>query len=536
MKLFRYMAIVTMAVMCLSAMSWLSLAEETPQDGGTLVLWISQAPNTFLGYYSLGDQARYPCDLIYDRLYAVEPSGDFSPRLATGYEISEDQLKYTFYLNPNATWQDGVPVTANDVRFTAEVLGHPEFTGSNVSDVLPIVGAEAYQKGEADSISGITVVDNCTISMTLTDINVPFFEMFASQLWILPEHLLQDIDVATMDQSPFAMNPVGSGPFKFVQYNRGEYVEFERYDDYFLGCPHLDRVIIRVMDPQAAVAAMETGEVDGCLNSKIAVIPAEMVERLRKNTEIEVSVFPTDSFDFIALNLEQEPMNNRKFRQALSYAINRGAIIQAAQRGMAVAGYSMLMPGSPYDNEDVNKYEYDPAKARELLAEIGWDSEQTLIFGSPNDPRRRIIVTMLQQDFQAVGIKTEIEVYDFATLMGKANEGAFDIWQLGWGSGGIQYPGYTYFNMLHSSQWPPRWNFSRYSNPRVDELLDLGAVTTNRTAGIEIYKELHEIISEELPYIIVMNKEGYSAIRTRVHNFRDFIGGTTYSPFEWWVD
>jgi len=527
---------ILVAVLCLSLFGILAVAQETPKDGGTLVLWMSQAPNTFLGYYSLGDQARYPCDMIYDKLYEVEPSGDFYPRLAVGYEISEDQLTYTFYLHPDAKWHDGVPVTADDVRFTAEVLGHGEFTGSNASDVDPIAGAEAYRNGEADHISGIEVVDPHTISITLSEVNAPFFEMFASQLWVLPEHLLADVDVATMDQSTFAMDPIGSGPFEFVDYNRGEYVEMVRNEDYHLGRPHLDSVIIRVMDPQAAVAAMETGEVDGCLNSKIAVIPAEMIERLQDNEQIDVEIFPTDSFDFIALNFERAPMNDMKFRQALSYAIDREALVIAAQRGLAIPGYTMLMPGSPYDNQDVNRYEYNPTKARELLAEIGWDSEQVLIFGSPNDPRRRTIATMLQQNFQDVGVKTEIEVYDFATLMGKADEGAFDIWQLGWGSGGIQYPGYTFFNMLHSSQWPPRWNFSRYSNARVDELLDQGAVTTDRAAGIEIYRELQEIISEELPYIIVMNKEGYSAINVRVNGFQDFIGGTTYNPHEWWVE
>jgi peptide/nickel transport system substrate-binding protein len=533
MKAARWIA---MLAVCLVVGGLLGAAQETPVEGGTLVLWMSQAPNTFLGYYSLGDQARYPCDMIYDKLYEIEPSGEFYPRLAVGYEISDDQLTYTFYLHPDATWHDGTPVTADDVRFTVEVLGDPEFTGSNAGDVDPIAGIDEYRSGDASEVSGIEIVDEKTIQITLSGINVPFFEMFASQLWILPEHILGQMSVADLDQSTFALNPVGSGPFMFVEYSRGEFLELERNPNYHLGRPYLDRVIIRVMDPQAAVAAMETGEVDGCLNSKIAVIPADMLDRLEQNPTINLVTFPTDSFDFIAMNFERgAPMTEVKFRQALSYAIDRESLVTAVERGRAIPGYTMLMPGSPYDNEDVDRYEYNPAKARDLLSEIGWDSSQTLVFGSPNDPRRSLIATILQQNFRDVGVDVDVEVYDFATLMSKADEGAFDIWQLGWGSGGIQYPGYTYFNMLHSSQWPPRWNFSRYSNPRIDELLALGQVTTDRESNIEIYHELQQIITEELPYIITMNKLGYSAINVRVQGFQDFIGGTTYNPHEWWI-
>jgi len=290
------------------------------------------------------------------------------------------------------------------------------------------------------------------------------------------------------------------------------------------------------MDPEAAVAALETGEVDAGLNYMIAAVPADMIKRLQDNPKVKVYTFPTDSFDFLALNLTKEPMSNVKFRQALSYSINREAIVRAVQHGLAIPGYTMLMPGSPYDNPAVNRYEYNPEKARELLAEIGWDSKTKLIFGSPNDPRRRTIAAMLQQDFAAVGVNIEVQVYDFATMMSKANDGDFDIWQLGWASGGIQYPGYTYFQMLHSTQWPPRWNFSRYSNPTVDALIDLGSTITDKQSSIAIYHKLQEIISEELPYIILMNRLGYSAQSLRVHNFADFIGGTTYNPYEWWVD
>jgi peptide/nickel transport system substrate-binding protein len=533
MKSLRWVLI---ALMCVTAFGLTGLAQETPKDGGTLILWMSAAPNTFLGYYSFGDQARFPCDLIFDQLYDADPTGEFIPRLASGFDLSADGLTYTFYLNPDALWQDGEAVTAEDVKFTIELLGHPEYTGSNASDVLAIAGAETYQAGEADEISGAVVIDDLTVQITLKELDVSWFELFATELWILPEHLLADEEVASLDQSTYAMSPIGSGPFKFVQYFNGDYAEFERNENYHLGRPHLDSIIIRIMDPQAAVAAMETGEVDACMNYKVAVLPADALARLQENPDVEVAVFPTDSFEFMAMNLTKAPMNNVKFRQALSYAINREAMVQAALAGFGVPGYSMLMPGSPYDNGDVNRYEYNPDKARELLAEINWDSNTKIVFGSPNQPQRSIIAAMLQQDFEAIGVNLDIEVYDFGTMYAKANDGDFDIWHLGWGSGGVQYPGYTYFNMLHSTQWPPLWNFSRYNNPTVDTLLELAPTITDRASGITVYHQLHEIVSEELPYIILMNKSGYSARSVRVHNFEDFIGGTTYNAHQWWVD
>lgn len=533
MKSLRWVLI---ALMCVMAVGMTGLAQETPKDGGTLILWMSAAPNTFLGYYSFGDQARFPCDLIYDQLYDAVPSGEFVPRLASGYTQSEDGKTYTFTINPDARWHDGEDVTAEDVKFTIELLGHPEYTGSNASDVLAIVGAAEYQAGEADEVSGAVVLDEDTIQITLKDLDVSWFELFATELWILPEHLLADEEVATLDQSTFAMSPIGSGPFKFVDYFNGDYAEFVRNENYHRGRPHLDEVIIRIMDPQAAVAAMETGEVDACMNYKVAVLPADAIERLQANPDVVVDVFPTDSFEFIAMDLTEEPMSNVKFRQALSYAINREAMVQAVLSGFGVPGYTMLMPGSPYDNQNVNHYEYDPDKARELLAEIDWDPNTKIVFGSPNQPQRSIIAAMLQQDFAAIGVNLDIEVYDFGTMYSKSLEGDFDIWHLGWGSGGIQYPGYTFFNMLHSTQWPPLWNFSKYSNPTVDTLLELAPTLIDRASGIAVYHQLQEIVSEELPYIITMNKSGYSARSVRVHNFADSQGGTTYNPHEWWVD
>jgi len=174
------------AMMCVMAFGLTGLAQETPKDGGTLILWMSAAPNTFLGYYSFGDQARFPCDLIYDQLYDAVPSGEFVPRLASGYTQSEDGRTYTFTLNPDARWHDGEDVTADDVKFTIELLGHPEYTGSNASDVLAIEGAEEYQAGEADEVSGAVVLDEDTIQITLKNLDVSWFELFATELWILP--------------------------------------------------------------------------------------------------------------------------------------------------------------------------------------------------------------------------------------------------------------------------------------------------------------------------------------------------------------
>ncbi len=508
---------------------------EEPEYGGTLVVWMKAAPNTFIPYYSLGDYARYPGDLIYDFLFAKYPDGTFQPRLATSMTISEDGLTYTYTLNPEATWHDGNPVTANDVAFTIGLLLHPDYAGSNTGDLMPIAGAEAYNQGEADAVAGVNVIDDYTIAVTLSEVNAPFEELFGTRIWMLPEHLLGDEDPATLDSAGFAMNPVGSGPFTFGEYRRGEFIEVKRFEDYHLGKPYLDSVVIRIMDPEVAVAALETGEVDASFLYKIADIPPASVDRLERNPDVQVNLMDTDTYFIINMNHQEEYLSDPRFREALSLAIDREALVTAVERGFAAPAYGPLPAANPYHNPNLSADGYDPEQAKALLEQVGWTGDRVLVYGTPNDPRRRSIAAIVQQYLEDVGIEVSIEVYDFATLMAQANEGAFDIWNLAFGPGGIIHPNYVMYNQLHSSKWPPGWNFGWYKNERVDELLDKGARTVDRETSLEIYYEIQEIIADDRPYIYLYHTQGISAQRARPQSFVDSQVGTTYNPHLWWV-
>lgn len=524
------------AVGLFSAAMAMGQAFEEGQYGGTLVLWMQAPPNTFLPYYSLGDYARYPGYLIFDTLFAAYPDGSFKPRLAESVDISEDGLTYTYTLNASARWHDGYPVTADDVAFTIKLLAHPDYSGSNASDVMPIAGAKEYHEGKVGDIAGVEVVDDHTIRITLEEPFAPFEEMLGTRIYILPKHLLKDIPPAELDKSEFSMNPVGSGPFKFAEYRQGEFIRLERFSDYHLGKPYLDKVVIRIMDPEVAVVALMTEEVDASFLAGIAPIPPESVPDLKKNPDIHVNIFDSDAFYMICINLQKEPLSDPRFRKALSLAIDRQALVDAVERGYGAPAYGPLPATNPFHNPELSPDPYDPDQAKALLAEVGWTGDRVLIYGTPNDPRRRKIATIVQQYLQEVGIETQIEVLDFPTLMAKANEGAFDIWNIGWSSGGFQHPHYTLFYTLHSSQWPPMWNFSRYRNPQVDALIEEGARTTDRDRALEIYREIQEIIAQDRPYLYLYHRQEISAQRTRVHNFVDSPVGTIYNPHQWWVE
>ena len=500
-----------------------------------LALWQSQAPNTFLGYYSLGDYARYHNDLIFQRPFYIDPQGNFVPHLAEKLTISDDKKTYTYKLFDNAKWHDGVPVTANDLKFTIETLAHPKYDGSDASDILPIKGAKDYNEGKADSISGVKVLNNKTISLTLDEVFAPFREI--CDIWTLPEHLLGDIPVEELGKSEFSRKPVGCGPFKFEEYKRGQYYELVRNDDYHLGKPELERITVQILDPEVAVAHLETGQVDASFNYKVAQLPPASIERLQNKPNVQINIFDTDQFQFIILNHKKTIMKDQKFRQALSYAIDRDSIVKSVLRGYGSPAKSPLRPGNPYHNPNAKSYPHDPQKARELLKEVDWENnKRKLIYATPKDEKRRTIAAIVQQNLKNVGVDTAVQVYDFATLMDKGNEGELDLWNLGWGSGGVQHPHYTMYQTLHSSEWPPRWNFGWYKNEQVDKLLDEGVRTVDREKSIEIYHKAQEVIAEDLPYLYLVNEKGLSGQRARVKNFNDNIHSANYNAHEWDVE
>jgi len=507
-----------------------------PQHGGTANVAIWQSPNTFIEFFSLGNHAIAPARLIYSSLMRRDGDGQYHPDLAEDWEISEDAMEFTFHLNPDATFHDGEPVTAHDIKFTFECIAYPEWTGSRTGDILFIEGAEAYNDGEADEIEGIEIVNDHELVLHLEEPYAPFLERIYF-ISILPEHLLEDEDPAAMDETDFAMrNPVGSGAFEFVEFAEGEYVELEASDDFHLEGPYLDSVIIHVTDQEVAVAQLETGELDGTLSHYAAGISPDYVDRLEGLDHIDMDMPAGGSMRKVTVNHEREPMDDPKFRQALSYAVDREGFVQAVLRGYGAEGAVPLAPDNPFMYEGAEARPYDPDKARELLEDIDYDFDQTLELLTSDTEERQQMAELLQEWWGEIGVDIEIRMYDFPTQLDHVERGDYDLATMGYTTPTGE-PDAVLSDTLHSRNASPAgWNFSRVRIEEIDELLDKARGEVDEDARRDHYVEFQRLLPEYEPEIYVAVGKAISARNTRMENFEDHLFYRTQKPHLWWIN
>ena len=507
-------------------------ADGDPVAGGTANLALWSSPNTFIEYFSLGNHAIAPARLIYSSLMRMNADGEFVPDLAETWDISDDALEFTFYLNPNATFHDGEPVTAHDVKFTFEAIAHADWQGSRTSDMMFIAGAEAYHEGNADSIEGIQVPDDHTLVLTLEQVYAPFLERIYF-MSILPEHLLGDEDVALLDETDFAMrNPVGSGAFELSEYRTGEYIELIAHENFHLEGPHLDSVIIYILDQEVGIAQLETGELDGILSHYASGISPDYVDRLQALSHIEMDMPAGGSMRKIVVNHDRAPMNDARFRQALSHAFDREGFVAAVLRGYGEPATAPLAPGNPFLHE-MDYHPYDPDKARQLLEDMDYDFDQTLLFLTSDSEERQQIAELAQEWWGEIGVKIEIQMFDFPTMLGMVTAGDYDLAAMGYTTPTGE-PDAVLTNTLHSRDASPAgWNFSRVRIPEIDEHLDNARVEADFDARRDHYVELQKILPEHTPEIYLAIGMAISARNVRLQNAEDHLYFRTQNPHEW---
>jgi len=289
--------------------------------------------------------------------------------LAVSWEPNADATVWTFKLREGVTWHDGEPFTADDVKFTAAFVHAPgaSVTRPVFTDKLnTVVGFQAYQAGEADTIEGVKVVDDYTVEFHLQAPNPRLFDEFR-QFYILPEHAINfsPEDIATTDW--WLTSPIGTGPFKFGRYEKDQFMELVPNENYWDGAPKLEKLVNRYFtDEAAAVLALTSGDID------FSYVSADVAATFQDNPDFVIYQGPSFVSNLFNYNYQRAPWNDVRVRQAMMYGIDRQSIIDGVFNGTAIAAPCE----DPYPNfwpEDANYYEYDPAKAQELLAAAAAD-------------------------------------------------------------------------------------------------------------------------------------------------------------------
>ncbi len=298
--------------------------------------------------------------LVYDSLLAYDENFNLVPWLAESYEVSPDGKTITFKLREGLKWHDGTPLTSKDVAFTFQYIKENKPTGGMYTpDIIKF-----FNYAETP--------DDRTVIIHLTEPYLFALDAFGFE-YIVPEHIWKDIESWDWDRSLAPQYAIGSGPFKFVKWVEGEYVELVKNEDYWIkGKPNVEKLIIRVIDTEEArILAIKRGEV---ATKRYELIPAYL-ETLRGDPNVQLPEV-VSMWDYVlGFNTKVWPFNITKFRQAIAYAINKDEIVEKAALGAGTVSETFVPKeyfGPYWANENVKKYEYNPEKAKQMLAELGF--------------------------------------------------------------------------------------------------------------------------------------------------------------------
>jgi glutathione transport system substrate-binding protein len=416
---------------------------------------------------------------FYEGLYGFDKDMKMIPILAESYDVSKDGLVYTIKLKKGIKFHDGTDFKADAVKVNLERVTNPE-------NHLKRYGL--YN----NNIAKVDVVDDYTARITLKTPFSPFINQLAhpATVMISPTALKQ------YGSKDIAFHPVGTGPFKFVEWKATDYLKVAKFDGYWRkGYPKVDTITWKpVVDNNARAALMQTGEAHFTYP-----VPYEVAEVLRAKPDLEVVAAPSIVLRYLAMNMLQKPLDNPKVRQAINYAINKDALTKVAFSGYATAAEGVAPQGVEYAVK-IGPWPYDVAKAKQLMAEAGYPNGfETELWSGYNNTTAQKVTQFLQQQLQQIGIKTKITLLEAGQRVEKVESwqdpatAPVRLYYIGW-STSTGEADWALRPLLSGDSWVPKLsNYTFYKNPKFDFDIKNAQLTTDSTEKAKLYKDAQEV-------------------------------------------
>jgi len=433
---------------------------------------------------------------IFDGLVEFDQTLAITPALAQFWRASRDGLTWTFHLRKGVRFHHGREVTSEDVVYSLTRLLDPEVRSGAADLFAGIRGARDFRSGRATEVSGLKALDRYTVQATLQEAAVPFVSLLAvGHAKIVPRERVEQL------RDAFGSHPVGTGPFRFVRWERGREIVLEANPEYFEGPPKLSRVVYRVFPGEqfgAMYEAFRRGELED------SPIPTEDYRRIVSENDRLYVKRPMISVRFYGFNTRTGPLVDRRVRRAIIHAIDRRAIVEEIFLGRYIPARGILAPGTLGFNPTLQGYPFDPDRARELLAEAGYPKGRGLpplqIWSAAKLDRVLLEHERIKQYLAAVGVPVEIHYQtDWPAFSKLLNDGQLPVFLYAWFAD-VPDPDNFLYKLFYSRS--PR-NFFGYANPAVDDLLLRARREGDMARRVELYRRAEELILEDAPVIPV---------------------------------
>ena len=487
---------------------------------------------------SLGSINPFVIDQTFINKYAVDlqflPLVEFDENLNFEYILAdsittEDNKNFIVHINDNATWSDGNPITAYDVEYSFLRLASPVVANATlVYGVFEGVGDDGFVEEGATSVSGVQVLDDKTVQFTTKEhmSMITFKSAYACYLHTMPKHVIEKFSEAELTTQDWFNHPdVVSGPHMVTDYDTDHYISYVANENYWKGAPKIEKLNIKIVDSSQVYAGLQSGEID-VTHHTMTNIPQEDMESIEALDNVNVVYGSPVTNQSIFIQTANIP--DQKVRQALVYAIDRQKIVDELLKGHGEVVEGFLSSASPYYDDSITPYGYDPEKAKALLEEAGWDGSKTLrFFVNSGDGTFVNAAQVIAAQWAAVGVKAEVQTVDLATLMSMAGSTDYDLFAVQYTYPPID-PSVDIAWLLSGAE-----SWTGYSDPSIDEAL--GKVgTTEDIAGLkELYSTIDKKVQEDVPMFSAYIISAQGAVNKRLTNVHANVYGFFNNIQEW---
>jgi ABC-type transport system substrate-binding protein len=443
---------------------------------------------------------------VFDGLTRFTPDAKVVPGLAKSWDVSPDGITYTFHLRSGVKFHDGRPFAAKNVVASFQRVLDPATKGGRGWPLYPIKGAEDYAAGKATTMSGMAAPNDSTVVITLKEPFSIFPKLLAMPVTsIIPDNPSVD----------FGQHPIGTGPWKFVEWRHDDYLRFAKNPDYFDGAPKIDSLMARIIpEMSTAQAEFEAGNVD------VLNVPDEAGKSWQADPGKSklLSSAPALRFWYVAINTTRGPLSDVRVRQALNYAVDVSTMLSQVMAGRGTVANGVIPPSLGGADPTRKGYAYDVNKAKQLLAAAGHPNGIDVeLWAATTDQSPRISQT-LQANLAAAGIRAKIIQRDASSMREAARKGQTDLALKEWWA---DYPDAENFlyPLLHSKNKGVGGNVSFYGNPKFDALVDQAHQEQDESKRNALYTQADVLEFNDAPMIYLFFYKDLFAVQPWIKGF-----------------
>src|SRR5437899_2327766 len=486
-----------------------ALAPVAAQPAGTLVVGLVAEPvNLDPPQVTDLNSNRVGRRIVETLVTFPDESTQVVPGLAESWTISKDGLQYTFKLRRGIAFHDGTPLNAEAVKFSIERQINPNHPAYKL-------GKYPFANYFFGNVKAVEVLSDERVAFLLNEPRASFLAVLTAGAASIVS------PAAVMKWGPdYPNHPVGTGPFRFASWDRGQRVVLEKNPAYWKYPVKVERVIYRpIVEDQARLTELLTGGLD-----LIVGVPADNVGQLEKNPKVSVLKQTGAHVWYLGINNQKKPFDDKRVRQALNYAVNKDAIVRDVLKGTGSLSRGPVLPNTWGADAALKAYPFDPDRAKKLLAEAGYPTGFSTTLWVPESGSGMqspvAMSTVIQSNLKAVGVNVALQTMEWGAFLAKLRTKEQEMFALSW-MAGAEDPDLVMYPLLHSSQWTPNGpNRALYRNARFDELLGQARLTTDQAKRAEMYREAQRILHDDPPWIFIDHEVQTAAHARRVQGFK----------------